>query len=78
MAAVPGSAYAVADFPFLLGFGDLDDGADEFVAEAFDLAVDDERLVHCHCSGGERRLTVDPYLRGRRERHCGRHRMRAP
>lgn len=35
---MPGAADAVAEFPFLFGFGDVDDGADEFVAETLDRA----------------------------------------
>ena len=38
VAAVPGPANTVADFPFLFGGGDFDDCTDEFVAEAGDLA----------------------------------------
>lgn len=37
VAAVPGTADAVADVPFLLSRRDRDDRADEFVAEAGDL-----------------------------------------
>lgn len=44
VAAVPGPADAVADFPFLFGFGGVDDGADEFVAETLDCAVWKVRL----------------------------------
>jgi hypothetical protein len=62
VAAVPGPADAIADYPFMLRGGDGEDGSDEFVAEAGDVSACGECQMFEVCGGRLKKRSED-YLR---------------